>query len=82
MSSLFQWLCVPFILTNPSSANLTVAAVTKLHQEPWIGRLEPEEAGRWIDDLLLLVMDTFYSLKVYILKSYSIKIVSLVNMQD
>ncbi|XP_068442851.1 high-affinity choline transporter 1-like [Clinocottus analis] len=50
------WLCVPFILANPSSANITVAAVTKLYQEPWIGRLEPEEAGRWIDDLLLLAI--------------------------
>ncbi|XP_068442756.1 high-affinity choline transporter 1-like [Clinocottus analis] len=50
------WLCVPFILANPSSANITVAAVTKLYQEPWIGRIEPEEAGRWIDDLLLLAV--------------------------
>ncbi|XP_068442803.1 high-affinity choline transporter 1-like [Clinocottus analis] len=59
------WLCVPFILTNPSSANITVAAVTKLYQEPWIGRIEPEEAGRWVDDLLLLAVggicyQTFY----------------------
>ncbi|XP_068442814.1 high-affinity choline transporter 1-like [Clinocottus analis] len=50
------WLCVPFILANPSSANITVAAVTKLYQEPWIGIIEPEEAGRWVDDLLLLAV--------------------------
>ncbi|XP_040030934.1 high affinity choline transporter 1 [Gasterosteus aculeatus] len=50
------WLCVPFILANPSSANITVAAVTKLHQEPWLGSLELEEAGRWVDDLLLLAI--------------------------
>lgn len=53
--SVFQWLCVPFILTNPSSANFTVAAVTKLHQEPWVGKLELEDAGRWVDEILVLV---------------------------
>ncbi|XP_031695482.1 high-affinity choline transporter 1-like isoform X3 [Anarrhichthys ocellatus] len=50
------WLCVPFILANPSSANITLAAVTKLHQESWIGRLKPEEAGRWVDNLLLMAI--------------------------
>ncbi|KAM6961796.1 high-affinity choline transporter 1-like isoform 2-T2 [Tautogolabrus adspersus] len=48
------WLCVPFILTSPTSANITVAAVTKLYQEPWLGKLELEQSGRWIDDVLLL----------------------------
>ncbi|KAK5896141.1 hypothetical protein CgunFtcFv8_009773 [Champsocephalus gunnari] len=50
------WLCVPFILASPSSANFTVAAVTKLHQEPWIGRLELEDAGRWVENILLLTI--------------------------
>ncbi|XP_074496349.1 high affinity choline transporter 1-like [Sebastes fasciatus] len=50
------WLCVPFILASPSSANITVAAVTKLHQGPWIGKLELEDAGRWVDDLLLMAI--------------------------
>lgn len=53
--SFSQWFCVPFILVNPSSANITVAAVTMLHQEPWLGRLELEDAGCWVDELLLLV---------------------------
>ncbi|XP_059182344.1 high affinity choline transporter 1-like [Centropristis striata] len=48
------WLCVPFILVSPSSANITVAAVTKLYQEPWIGKLELEDAGPWVDEILLL----------------------------
>ncbi|CAJ1054922.1 high affinity choline transporter 1-like isoform X1 [Xyrichtys novacula] len=48
------WLCVPFILTSPTSANFTVAAVSTLYQEPWLGKLELEQAGRWIDDVLLL----------------------------
>lgn len=46
---------MPFILTSPSAANITIAAVTNLYQEPWIGKLEPEDAGGWIDELLLLV---------------------------
>ncbi|XP_069556059.1 high affinity choline transporter 1-like [Brachyistius frenatus] len=50
------WLCVPFILTNPYSANITVAAETGLHQEPWLGKLELEDAGRWIDHFLLLAV--------------------------
>ncbi|XP_037616691.1 high affinity choline transporter 1-like [Sebastes umbrosus] len=50
------WLCVPFILASPSSANITVAAVTKLHQGPWIGKLELEDAGRWVDGLLLMAI--------------------------
>lgn len=50
-----QWFCVPFILTSPASANITVAAVTELYQEPWIGKLETEDVGRWLDELLLLV---------------------------
>nr|XP_046234956.1 high affinity choline transporter 1-like isoform X3 [Scatophagus argus] len=54
ISSRLAWFCVPFILTSPSSANFTVASVTKLHQEPWIGKLELEDTGCWIDDLLLL----------------------------
>ncbi|XP_074554364.1 high affinity choline transporter 1-like isoform X2 [Halichoeres trimaculatus] len=48
------WLCVPFILTSPTSANFTLAAVAKVHQEPWLGTLELEQTGRWIDDILLL----------------------------
>lgn len=54
-SSSLQWFCVPFILTSPTSANITVAAVTKLYQEPWIGKIESDDIGRWIDELLLLV---------------------------
>ncbi|XP_034528971.1 high affinity choline transporter 1-like isoform X2 [Notolabrus celidotus] len=48
------WLCVPFILTSPTSANFTVSAVSSLYQEPWLGKLELEQTGRWIDDILLI----------------------------
>jgi len=59
---------MPFVLVNPSSANITIAAVTKLYQEPWIGSLELEEAGRWVDEVLLMVMDACYKPGVQILK--------------
>uniref|UniRef100_A0A672J6W0 Uncharacterized protein n=1 Tax=Salarias fasciatus TaxID=181472 RepID=A0A672J6W0_SALFA len=48
------WLCVPFILTTPYAANMTLAAVSELHQGPWLGKLQLQDAGRWIDELLLL----------------------------
>lgn len=50
------WFCVPFILLSPSSANITTAALNKVYQEPWIGKLVPEDTGRWIDDILLLAV--------------------------
>uniref|UniRef100_UPI003AAADE3F high affinity choline transporter 1-like n=1 Tax=Centroberyx gerrardi TaxID=166262 RepID=UPI003AAADE3F len=50
------WFCVPFVLSSPSSAYLTETAVTKLYQEPWLGKLELADIGRWIDDVLILVL--------------------------
>lgn len=55
-----QWFCVPFVLTSPSSANITVAAVTKLYQDPWIGKVDLEDAGCWVDEILLMVMNTSF----------------------
>uniref|UniRef100_A0A8C5HM79 High affinity choline transporter 1-like n=1 Tax=Gouania willdenowi TaxID=441366 RepID=A0A8C5HM79_GOUWI len=49
-------ICVPFVLTTPQAANLTVAAVTKLYQEPWIGKITTEDTARWIDGSLLLIL--------------------------
>lgn len=31
--------------------------VLEFHQEPWIGKLEMGDVGRWIDELLVLVKD-------------------------
>ncbi|XP_071188416.1 high-affinity choline transporter 1-like isoform X3 [Salvelinus alpinus] len=50
------WFCVPFILMSPASTDITVTAVTKLYQEPWTGRLKLADAGRWLDDLLLVTL--------------------------
>lgn len=50
-----QWVCVPFVMTNPATSNITEAALTSVYQEPWMGKLEPEYIGTWMDELLLLV---------------------------
>lgn len=53
--SYLQWVCVPFVVTNPATSNITDAALTSLYQEQWMGKLEPEDIGTWMDELLFLV---------------------------
>nr|XP_046263099.1 high-affinity choline transporter 1-like [Scatophagus argus] len=48
------WLCVPFILMNPHSADITKTAFNFTYQAPWIGSVDKERAWRWIDNFLLL----------------------------
>ena len=54
-----QWLCVPFVLTNPHSADITKTAFNFTYQAPWIGSVDGDTAWRWIDHFLLLVRTTF-----------------------
>ncbi|KAM8732576.1 high-affinity choline transporter 1-like isoform 1-T1 [Acanthopagrus schlegelii] len=48
------WLCVPFILTNPHSADITKTAFNFTYQAPWIGSIDGDTAWRWIDNFLIL----------------------------
>ncbi|XP_076595404.1 high-affinity choline transporter 1-like [Chaetodon auriga] len=50
------WLCVPFILMNPHSADITETAFNFTYQPPWIGSVDEERAWRWIDNFLLLAL--------------------------
>ncbi|KAK2904231.1 hypothetical protein Q8A73_010888 [Channa argus] len=50
------WLCVPFILINPHSIDITKTAFNFTYQAPWIGTVEKERAWRWIDNFLLLAL--------------------------
>lgn len=50
------WLCVPFVLTNPYFNNITESAMNTIYQKPWIGEIKMEDAGCWVDDLLLLAI--------------------------
>lgn len=49
-----MWLCVPFILMNPNSVDITKTAFNYTYQAPWIGSLDEDMAWRWIDNFLLL----------------------------
>ncbi|KAK7913593.1 hypothetical protein WMY93_013804 [Mugilogobius chulae] len=50
------WLCVPFVLTSPYYNSITESAVSKIYQEPWIGQIKLEDAGSWVDNVLLLTI--------------------------
>ncbi|KAM9357029.1 high-affinity choline transporter 1-like [Symphorus nematophorus] len=50
------WLCVPFVLMNPHSADITKTAFTFTYQAPWIGSVDEERAWRWIDNFLILAL--------------------------
>ncbi|XP_056149922.1 high-affinity choline transporter 1-like [Lampris incognitus] len=48
------WLCVPFILTNPVSVDITKTAFNYTFQAPWTGTVDAEKAWIWVDNFLLL----------------------------
>ncbi len=50
-----QWVCVPFLLTNPHSLDISLTAYNETFQAPWVGTVELEQAGKWFDDFMLLV---------------------------
>ncbi|MBN3304021.1 high affinity choline transporter 1 [Amia ocellicauda] len=50
------WLCIPFTLMSPASADITYTAVNTLYQTPWLGNIELRDVGRWLDDLLLVTL--------------------------
>ncbi|KAJ8337341.1 hypothetical protein SKAU_G00385610 [Synaphobranchus kaupii] len=48
------WVCVPFLMLNPLSADIMLTAFNGTFQAPWVGMLEPEDVGLWTDDFLVL----------------------------
>ncbi|KAJ8410877.1 hypothetical protein AAFF_G00188340 [Aldrovandia affinis] len=50
------WFCVPFILMSPTTADISFTAVNKLYQAPWLGRINTEDIGLWMDDVLLMTL--------------------------
>ncbi|XP_060903936.1 high-affinity choline transporter 1-like [Labrus mixtus] len=50
------WLCVPFILMNPYSADITGTAFNYTYQAPWVGSVDKESMWRWIDNFLILAL--------------------------
>ncbi|XP_077388570.1 high-affinity choline transporter 1-like [Festucalex cinctus] len=49
-----MWTCVPFLLTNPYSADITTTALNFTYQAPWVSPIGSDRIWRWIDEALLL----------------------------
>ncbi|KAM7009989.1 high affinity choline transporter 1-like [Tautogolabrus adspersus] len=50
------WVCVPFLMTNPHSLDISLTAYNQTFQAPWVGTVELDEAGKWFDDFMLLAL--------------------------
>ncbi|CAL8331275.1 unnamed protein product [Merluccius merluccius] len=50
------YVCVPFMMTNPNSVDITLTAFNETFQAPWVGKLEAQDAGKWIDDFMVLAL--------------------------
>nr|XP_040043072.1 high affinity choline transporter 1-like [Gasterosteus aculeatus aculeatus]XP_040043073.1 high affinity choline transporter 1-like [Gasterosteus aculeatus aculeatus] len=50
------WVCVPFLMTNPHSMDISLTAYNETFQAPWVGTVELDEAGKWFDDFMLLAL--------------------------
>ncbi|XP_028324750.1 high affinity choline transporter 1-like [Gouania willdenowi] len=50
------WLCVPFVLLSGSYVDISKTALTHTFQEPWLGRLQQDDVGRWIDIFLIMTV--------------------------
>ncbi|KAM3623003.1 uncharacterized protein V6R79_005980 [Siganus canaliculatus] len=50
------WVCVPFLLTNPHSLDISLTAYNQTYQAPWVGTVELDQAGKWFDDFMLLAL--------------------------
>ncbi|XP_072235602.1 high affinity choline transporter 1-like [Leuresthes tenuis] len=48
------WLCAPFVLASDVYTDFSHTAFNHTHQEPWLGRLEPDDVWRWIDNFLAM----------------------------
>ncbi|XP_060903245.1 high-affinity choline transporter 1-like [Labrus mixtus] len=54
LAFLSLWLCVPFLMLNPTSTNIAQTAFNNTNQEPWFGKLDRDNIWKWIDDFLML----------------------------
>ncbi|KAM8821822.1 high affinity choline transporter 1-like [Eudromia elegans] len=54
--TLSLWVCIPFALVNSATESIYYTAMHKSHQNPWIGQIEKQYLGRWLDDFFYLVL--------------------------
>ncbi|XP_020513071.1 high affinity choline transporter 1 [Labrus bergylta] len=51
------WVCVPFLMTNPHSLDISLTAYNQtLQTSPWVGTVELDQAGKFFDDFMLLAL--------------------------
>lgn len=57
-----QWICVPFVLMNPHTMDISQTLNNNTLHAPWIGELQPRSIGVIADDFLCFVRKEYYSL--------------------
>ncbi|NXE10912.1 SC5A7 protein, partial [Lophotis ruficrista] len=50
------WICIPFALVNSATESIYYTATHQSYQGPWIGKIEKQYLGRWLDDFFYLVL--------------------------
>ncbi|XP_063077525.1 high affinity choline transporter 1-like [Engraulis encrasicolus] len=46
------WLLVPFVFLNPIPLDISITAVNHTYQPPWIGQIQTQDIGKWLDEFL------------------------------
>ncbi|XP_068251313.1 high affinity choline transporter 1-like [Nyctibius grandis] len=54
--TLSLWVCIPFALVNSATESIYYTATHQSYQDPWIGKIETQYLGRWLDDFFYLVL--------------------------
>ncbi|XP_057705633.1 high-affinity choline transporter 1-like [Corythoichthys intestinalis] len=49
------WLCIPFLLMNTYSVDITTTALNFTYQAPWVTSVESDRMWQWIDQMFLLI---------------------------
>lgn len=59
---LFQWICVPFVLINPHTMDISQTLINNTLYTPWIGDLQLRSIGVIADEFMCFVSRDYYSL--------------------
>uniref|UniRef100_A0A8C7YYH5 High affinity choline transporter 1-like n=1 Tax=Oryzias sinensis TaxID=183150 RepID=A0A8C7YYH5_9TELE len=51
------WLCIPFLVLSPAVGSISqTLPLNQTVGHSWVGHLELEDAGKWVDQMLLMVL--------------------------
>ncbi|XP_069018925.1 high affinity choline transporter 1-like [Embiotoca jacksoni] len=51
------WLCIPFLVLSPAVIDLSQTAhLNQSNGQAWLGELELADAGKWVDEMLILAV--------------------------